>query len=75
MMRITFLFLPKLLQTLIPGFKKHGRLIASGRWDDGIGYIAITTWDRSKLSDGAPIFEALKELASTCDLVIVGVGD
>jgi Peptidase family S41/Bacterial Ig-like domain len=60
----------KLLQTLVPGFKKHGRLVANGRWDDGIGYIAITTWDRSKLSDGAPIFEALKELVDTTALII-----
>jgi hypothetical protein len=60
----------KLLAKLIPGFKKHGRLVASGRCNDGIGYLAITTWDRSKLEDGAPIFEALKELADTKGLII-----
>jgi hypothetical protein len=60
----------KLLKTLVPNFKMHGRLVASGRWDDDIGYIAIATWDRSKLNGGEPIFEALKELAPTSALII-----
>jgi hypothetical protein len=60
----------KLLPTLVPNFQKHGRLIASGRWPDGIGYIAITTWDRAKLEDGAPIFEALKQVADTKALIL-----
>jgi len=60
----------KLLPKLVPNFKKHGKLVASGRWDDGIGYLAITTWDRAKLEDGAPIFEALKALADTKGLIV-----
>ncbi|HVT28337.1 MAG TPA: S41 family peptidase [Lacipirellulaceae bacterium] len=60
----------KLLPKLIPNFKKHGRLVASGRWSDGIGYIAITTWDRDKLEGGAPVFGALKDVADTSALII-----
>jgi hypothetical protein len=60
----------KLLPKVVPNFKKHGRLVATGRWDDGIGYIAITTWDRDKLEGGAPVFEALKDVADTSALII-----
>jgi C-terminal processing protease CtpA/Prc len=60
----------KLLKSLMPNFKMHGRQVASGRWDDGIGYLAIATWDRSKLDNGESIFEALKELADTSALIV-----
>ncbi len=59
-----------LLPTLIPGLKKHGRQVVSGRWDDGIGYLAIASWDRTKLEEGKPIFEALDALRDTQSLII-----
>jgi hypothetical protein len=59
-----------LLPKLVPNVKKHGRLVVSGRWNDGIGYLAIATWDRKKLDGGDVIFEALKGLADTTALII-----
>jgi C-terminal processing protease CtpA/Prc len=59
-----------LLPKLVPGVKKHGRQVVSGRWPDGIGYLAIATWDRKRLDGGAVLYEALRELADTSSLVI-----
>jgi hypothetical protein len=60
----------KLLPQLVPGLAKHGKMVVSGQWDDGIGYLAIATWDRDKLNAGKPIFEALDQLAKTKALII-----
>lgn len=59
-----------LLPKLVPGLRKHGRAVVSGRWDDGIGYLAIATWDRSKLDDGKSVFDALDAVRDTQALVI-----
>lgn len=60
----------KLLPTIVPGLTKHGNQVVSGQWDDGIGYLGIATWDREKLDDGKPIFEALDRLRTTKALII-----
>ena len=60
----------KLLRNLVPEFKPQGRALAVGRWNDGIGYIGIATWDRERLGDGKELLEVLKSLADTKALVI-----
>ena len=60
----------KLLADLVPNFKKHGSAVASGRWDDGIGYVAIAAWDRGKLEEGKSAFDALDGLQDTHALII-----
>lgn len=60
----------KLLPQLVPGLTKHGKMVVSGQWDDGIGYLGIATWDRDKLEAGKPVFEALDQLAKTKALII-----
>ena len=60
----------KLIPTLVPNLKKHGRAVASGRWDDDIGYMAITTWERAKLEDGKSVSDAFDAVADTRALVI-----
>lgn len=60
----------KLLPQLVPGLTKHGKMVISGQWDDGIGYLAIATWDREKLEAGKPVFEALDQLVNTKALII-----
>ena len=60
----------KLLKNLVPGLKPQGRALASGRWNDGIGYIGIATWDKEKLGDGKALLDLLKSLADTKALII-----
>jgi hypothetical protein len=59
-----------LLPKLVPNLKKHGRAVASGRWDDGIGYLAVASWERAKLDDGKSVFDALDAVADTKALII-----
>ena len=59
-----------LLPKLVPNLKKHGRAVVSGRWDDGIGYVAIATWDRRRLEDGKSIVDALDAVRDTKSLII-----
>jgi hypothetical protein len=60
----------KLLPKLVPNLKQYGRAALSGRWDDGIGYLAIGTWERAKLEDGKLVFDAFDAVADTRALVI-----
>jgi hypothetical protein len=60
----------KLLPQLVPELKKHGRAVVSGRWDDGIGYLAIGTWERAKLEDGKSVSDGFDAVADTKALVI-----
>jgi Peptidase family S41/Tricorn protease C1 domain/Bacterial Ig-like domain len=60
----------KLLKKLVPELKPQGRALASGRWNDGIGYIGIATWDQEKLGDGKELLDLLKTLADTKALII-----
>lgn len=34
------------LPKLVPNWQQHTPVLASGRWEDGIGYVRIDTWDR-----------------------------
>ena len=60
----------KLLKNLVPGLKPQGRALASGRWNDCIGYIGIATWDKEKLGDGKALLDLLKSLADTKAVII-----
>ena len=59
-----------LLPKLVPRPKKHARAVVSGRWDDGIGYLAIASWDRKRLEGGKSIFDALADVRDTRALII-----
>ncbi len=59
-----------LLPKLVPGWQMHGRRVASGLWDDGIGYVAITTWEDGKLDGGKDLFAALDRVKDAKALVI-----
>jgi len=60
----------KLLPTLVPNWKQHSKQVASGRWDDGIAYLFIGTWDSSDPNHRKTILEALDGMKSTPMLVI-----
>jgi C-terminal processing protease CtpA/Prc len=59
-----------LLKNLVPQLKPRGRALASGVWDDGIGYIGIATWDKEKLGDGKELLDILHGLANSKALII-----
>ncbi len=60
----------KLLPTLVPHLKKHGRAVVSGHWDDGLGYLAVASWDPGKLENGQAVTKAMNELRGMQALVI-----
>lgn len=58
------------LGKVVPGIKRANDTMATGRFEDGIGYIKITTWEASALKDAGALIEALKALADTKAIVI-----
>ena len=59
-----------LLPKLVPNLKKQAPALLTGRWNDGVGYIAIAAWDKKKLGEGNELLEALKSLGDTRALII-----
>jgi hypothetical protein len=59
----------KLLPQLVPAFQKQGRLVCTGRFPDGIGYILINSWSGSD-KDFDPLYVALKEMANAPGLIV-----
>ena len=58
------------LSELVPAWKEHSSVLASGSWEDGVGYVRIDTWDRSKTRELAPVFDILEELKDEPALII-----
>lgn len=58
------------LPKVVPHWKQHSQVLASGHWDDGIGYVLIATWDRGKTRELAPVFEVLEEFRDAPGLII-----
>ena len=58
------------LPQLIPNWKQHSPVLASGRWEDGVGYLWIGSWSREKIRQLAPIFDILKEFKDAPALII-----
>ena len=61
---------PSLIRQLVPGLQLHGKAVASGRWDDGIGYLAIASWNPAVLKNGKVVLDALNGLRDTRALII-----
>lgn len=55
---------------LVPKFKSHNDIVASGRVSDDIGYILIRSWGAAKPADYEPAYAALKELAACKSLIV-----
>lgn len=58
----------KLLPKLVPNWKMHGRRVATGRWDDGIAYLAFGNWTAEDV--GPHLLPALEEVADSKALII-----
>ncbi len=61
---------PKTLAKLIPNLKRHNPAVKTGRFPDGIGYIAIRGWDASKPRLLEPAYKALAEFAGAKGVII-----
>lgn len=59
----------KRLERAVPGWKAHGRHIATGRFEDGIGYIAVFSW-AGVHADFEPAFEALDAMKDAPAIVV-----
>jgi len=60
----------ELLPKLVSGWRDRGHQVASGRWEDGIGYLAIGTWGGSGESVADVALQVLAELHDAPALVI-----
>jgi C-terminal processing protease CtpA/Prc len=59
----------KLLPQLVPGFQKQGKIVCTGRFPDGIGYILINSWSGTD-QDFEPLYAALKDMVAAPGLII-----
>lgn len=59
-----------LLEKFVPGFTKQNDTVSTGRFDDGIGYILITTWGPRMPADLEPAYAALAEFANAPGVII-----
>lgn len=50
-----------LLPRVVPGFKKQSDMLVTGKFDDGIAYIMITSWQQRQPQDMAGVMAALRE--------------
>ena len=63
-------FNARLLPKLVPGWKLHNRAVATGRFEDGIGYVLIATWSIQDEADLQPAIDALREFADAPGIVL-----
>ncbi len=70
---------PELLHEAVPGFERISPIVFMGRWDDGIGYINVASWDGTHPEAVEAAFEALWRLhdarAVIVDVRMNGGGD
>jgi hypothetical protein len=58
------------LSTLVPEWRRVNDQVNVGRWPDGIGYLAIHSWDRQQATDLLAAFEALWEMHDAPALIV-----
>ncbi|MCK4341725.1 MAG: S41 family peptidase [Phycisphaerae bacterium] len=58
------------LRGVIPNWKKRSRPVATGRFEDGLGYIVIASWERKYAEDLKVLYQALEQLSDTRALII-----
>jgi hypothetical protein len=58
------------LRRLIPDWSKRSKRVVSGRFEDGIGYILIATWEREYADDIEAAYAALDDLHDTKALIV-----
>jgi carboxyl-terminal processing protease len=72
--RVTPNFNPRVLPTLVPNLKQHGTTTLTGRFDDGVVYVAVGTWEKREPAALEAVFDAIKAAAEAkAPAVIVDV--
>ncbi|MEQ8770428.1 MAG: S41 family peptidase [Phycisphaerales bacterium] len=70
---------PELLPEVVPGFERLSPIVFMGRWDDGVGYVNVASWDGANPEAVEAAFEALWRLhdarAIIVDVRMNGGGD
>lgn len=54
----------------VPNFKRVNDVVATGRFDDGVGYILITTWSNADRKAFEALYSALEEFKDCKGLII-----
>ena len=52
---------PKVLSKRIPKWTEHGRALATGQFEDGVGYAIIGSWERARLGPLDPVYRTMEE--------------
>ncbi|MCD6415649.1 MAG: Ig-like domain-containing protein [Planctomycetes bacterium] len=58
------------LPKIVPGWKRHNGMVATGKFPGDIGYILITSWQQANCDDLEPAFEALDDYRDGSGLII-----
>lgn len=58
------------LQEVVPGFRKLGSAVCSGRFEDGIGYILIDSWSRDRSDALEQAYAAIWEFSDAPGLIV-----
>jgi hypothetical protein len=58
------------LPSIVPRWKKQSEAVCTGRFEDDIGYVAVTTWAAEDPKGLAPLYAALDEFADVKGLVV-----
>jgi hypothetical protein len=61
--QVTPNFNPRILPRLVPGLKQHGTTVLTGRFDDGVVYVAVGTWERKEPQSLDAALAAVQEAA------------
>ncbi len=58
------------LRTLVPNFKQHNPVVSTGRFENGVGYILISTWSAKQRALLEPAYVALADFADAPGLIV-----
>lgn len=58
------------LSQLVPQWKKHNHMVCTGRFEDGVGYLNLSTWAPASRGDLEPAFVALHDFQDAKAVII-----
>ncbi len=58
------------LRRSVPGWTQQAPAVFVGRFDDGVAYLLIASWDRQRLKNLEPVFEALEDARDAPGLIV-----
>ena len=58
------------LARVVPAFQKRSAVVYTGRFDSGVGYIRIDSWDHRHTEALEPVYVALREFSNAPGLIV-----